>query len=621
MGKKLFTEFPPISTREWEDLIKLDLKGADYEKKLIWQTPEGIPLRPYYREEDIKDIDYLDTLPGEFPYVRGKKTTSNDWLIRQEIIVDDIDEANAKAIDALMKGAGSVGFVFSDKAIFSASDISRLLKDICMSSAEVNFSCSGNSMKVLQSIDEENNSRGGTLSKLHGSIEYDPFGELLTAGNFAAGEQKSFEMAYGLIDYGKKFPHFTVINVNAAIFHNSGGSAVHELAFAFSSASEYLERLTGMGHTAEEVAENIRFTFATGSNYFMEIAKFRAARYLWTKMLEAWEISPEIAGKLIIHAVTSRWNKTIYDPYVNMLRSTTESMAAILGGADSLTVEPFDKHFRKQTGSFSERIARNTQLVLKEEAYFDKVADPAAGSWYIESLTTTLIDEAWKLFLETDGQGGFSEAFKKEFIQDKIKEMANKRDNFLAGRRDILLGTNQYPNPSEKIKNNVDTDVAFSEPVPAAAPLARPLRPYRGAQPFEELRLKTEQHPSGSPKVFLLAYGNITMSKARAGFSSGFFACAGFEIIDNPGFNSPAEGVAAAVKSKAEIVVICSSDEEYSLIIPFVANELKDAIVVVAGNPKENIAQLQEAGVKHFIHLRSNVLETLKQFQTELGIK
>ena len=621
MGKKLFTEFPPVSTREWEELIKLDLKGADYEKKLVWQTPEGIPLRPYYREEDLKDIDYLDTLPGEFPYVRGKKKTSNDWLVRQEIVVDDIDEANLKAIDALMKGAGSIGFVLDDKPSFTAAEIIRLLKDICMSSAEINFSCSRFSMKIFEAIDQENNTRGGALSKLHGSIEYDPFGELVTTGNFAAGEQRSFEIASELTGNGKKFPNFTVINVNAAIFNNSGGSAVHELAFALSSAAEYLERLTGMGHTAEEVAENIRITFATGSNYFMEIAKFRAARYLWSKMLEAWEINPEVAGKLVIHAVTSRWNKTIYDPYVNMLRSTTESMAAILGGADSLTVEPFDKHFRKQTGVFSERIARNTQLVLKEEAYFDKVADPAAGSWYIESLTSSLIDEAWKLFLETTGEGGFSEAFKKGFIQNKIEETANKRNGFLAGRRDILLGTNQYPNPSEKILKNIDTEAAFNETVPADNQLATPLKPYRGAQPFEELRLKTEKHPSGAPKVFLLTYGNVTMSKARAGFSSGFFACAGFEIIDNPGFRSPAEGVTAALESKAEIVVICSSDEEYPMIVPFVANELKNAIVVVAGNPKESIAQLQEAGVNHFIHLRSNVLETLKQFQTEMGIK
>ncbi|MGF1583790.1 MAG: methylmalonyl-CoA mutase family protein [Bacteroidales bacterium] len=621
MGKKLFTEFPPVSTSEWEDLIKLDLKGADYEKKLVWQTPEGIPVRPYYREEDIKDIDYLDSLPGEFPFVRGKKRTSNDWLVRQDIVVDDIGEANAKALDALMKGAGSIGFIMKNKKEITAGEISRLLKDICMSSAEVNFCCGKFSVQVLQATDTENNVRGGALSGLRGSVEFDPFGELVTTGNFAEGEQESFKMASEMLGYGKKLPNFTVINVNAAIFHNSGGSAVHELAFALSSAAEYLERLTGMGHTAEEVAEKIRITFATGSNYFMEIAKFRAARYLWSKLLEAWEVNQQTAGKLVIHAVTSRWNKTIYDPYVNMLRSTTESMAAILGGADSLTVEPFDKHFRKQTGVFSERIARNTQLVLKEEAYFDKVADPAAGSYYIESLTSSLIDESWKLFMETDGQGGFSEAFKKGFIQDRIEQAANKRDGYLAGRRDVLLGTNQYPNPSEKIIKNIDTATAFKETVQAKIQLGRPLKPYRGAQPFEELRLKTEQHPSGAPKVFLLTYGNITMSKARAGFSTGFFACAGFEIIDNPGFRSPEEGVTAALKSKAEIVVICSSDEEYPMIVPFVANELKSAIVVVAGNPKESIGQLQEAGVKHFIHLRSNVLETLKQFQAELGIK
>lgn len=619
--KKFFEEFPPVSTGLWEEVIRNDLKGADYDKKLVWNTLEGIPLRPYYREEDIKDLFHVNSLPGEFPYVRGKKNGSGDWLVRQEIFVKDTVDANAKAIDALMKGAGSIGFVLDEKVKYKQKDISSLLKDICLASAEINFRYGISSLELLEFTDKENISRGGTVSELHGSVEYDPIGDLLTTGNFPVNEEKSFEMAASMIEYAFRMPNFTVLNVNASIFHNSGGSAVHELAFAISSAADYLERLTKKGIPAEKVADKIRFTFAVGSNYFMEIAKFRAARYLWSKIIEAWEISPEISGKMIIHAVTSNWNKTIYDPYVNVLRSTTESMSAVLGGADSLCVYPFDRPFRKEGTPFSERIARNTQLILKEEAYFDKIADPSAGSYYIESLTASLIEESWKLFLETSEHGSLSGAFKSGFIQDIIDDTASRRNNFIATRRDVLLGTNQYPNPTEKIQDIIDESAVWPEQTLAEEPLARPLKLYRGAQAFEQLRLKTENFKGDKPKVFLLTYGNLAMRKARAGFSSGFFSCAGFEVIDNAGFSTPEDGVKTAIETGASIVVVCSSDDEYPQIVPDIANRLDSKIIlVVAGYPKDSLVQLRDAGVKHFIHLKSNLLETLQQFQNELGI-
>ena len=354
----------------------------------------------------------------------------------------------------------------------------------------------------------------------------------------------------------------------------------------------------------------------------MEIAKFRAARFLWAKFTEAWDLEPSIAGKLVIHATTSRWNKTIYDPYVNMLRSTTESMSAVLGGADSITVEPFDKVFREKSSLYSNRIARNTQLVLKEEAYFDKVSDPAAGSYYIESLTGALIEAAWELFLQTDEKGGFYDAFKTGFVQDTIGKTASERDHYIASRRDVLLGTNKYPNSEEKVLDNIDLNVVNPGRIEAGDVLAQPLIQYRGAQSFEELRLKTERFRGGAPAVFLLTYGDPAMRKARAGFASGFFGCAGFRIIDNLGFSTPAEGAKASVDSGARIVVVCSSDDEYPGIIPEIAGELKEkTILVVAGYPKESIGQLEEAGVKYFIHMKSNILEMLKQFQQDLGIK
>ena len=622
VNKKLFDEFPPVSTAQWEEVIRADLKGADYEKKLVWKTPEGIPLRPYYRSEDLKGLEHLKSLPGKYPYVRGTKTGSNDWLVRQDIVVDDPGTANIKALDALMKGAGSVGFVLKDKFDYSPQTVALLLKDICLASAELNFIPSGRCSRLPELIDKENISRGGAVSDLHGAIEYDPLGILLVTGNFAEGEEVSFDMAASMVNDASRLSNFKVININASVFHNAGGSAVQELAFGLSGGAEYLERLTAAGIPVITAAEKMKLTFASGSNYFMEIAKFRAARYLWTKLVEAWDTDPDVAEKIVIHAVTSRWNKTIYDPFVNMLRSTTESMSAILGGADSLTVEPFDKAFSKGSNPFSERIARNSQLVLKEEAYFDKVVDPAAGSYYIESLTGALIEQSWDLFLKTTDMGGLVAAFKAGFIQEQVEETASRRDNFLASRRDTLLGTNQYPNSEERVIDKIDISKVRNEVPKADNQLARPLRIYRGAQAFEELRLKTEQHTGGRPKVFLLTYGNLAMRKARAGFASGFFGCAGYEIIDNLGFTDPAEGAKAALKSNASIVVVCSSDDEYPEIVPVIARELKDnLILVVAGYPKDSIEQLMSAGVKHFIHVRSNVLESLQQFQSELGIK
>ena len=619
--EKLFTIFPPVSDDQWEELIKKDLKGADYEKKLTWLTPEGIRLRPYYTAADLEETGHIFSGPGRYPFARGSENPGS-WLVRQDISVQDAASANAKAVDALMKGASSIGFIMDDTRSYSTDDLSLLLKDICLASAEINFVTGSPDAGLPEILGNECAARGGVLNDVHGSAEYDPLGALFTSGSFPGGdESRCFYLAASLVENAARLPNFAVLNVNAAIFHDAGGSAVQELAFAMASAAGYLERLTEKGISAEKAAGKIRFTFAAGSNYFMEIAKFRAARYLWTKVLEAWSVDPGIAGRMFIHAVTSQWNKTIYDPHVNMLRATSEAMAAILGGADSLAVAPFDQVFTDGGTPFSVRIARNTQLVIREEAYFDKVADPAAGSYYIESLTASLIGHSWKLFLETTDQGGITGAFGSGWMQDKLEETAGRRDQHIASRRDVLVGTNQFADPAGKVSGKIDPSLLRPLMQADRKGPGRPVRIYRGAQAFEELRLKTEKFAGGPPGVFLLTYGNPVMRKARAAFSAGFFGCAGFELIENAGFSDPLEGAKAALASKASVVVVCSSDEEYPLIVPAIAGALGDrAIIVVAGYPKENIEELRKCGVKHFIHVRSDVLETLRQFQEELGI-
>jgi methylmalonyl-CoA mutase len=364
----------------------------------------------------------------------------------------------------------------------------------------------------------------------------------------------------------------------------------------------------------------MKFNFGIGNNYFMEIAKLRAARLLWAHIVKAYNPQSDDSAKLIAHSETNSYNKTLYDPYVNMLRTQTEAMSAVLGGADSITVLPFNAIYGDPT-DFSERIARNQQILLKEEAHLDKIADPAAGSYYIESLTASLAEHAWNLFLQVQDKGGFIQAFREGFIQGEIKAMAAKRDANVALRRENLLGVNQYTNFTETAKEEYPEWVFKSNDLTKEGAEVETLKPYRAAQPFEALRYKTDMYARSNrrPVAFMLPMGNLTMRKARAQFSTNFFAVAGFEVIDNNGFNTVEEGLQAARAKNADIVVVCSSDEEYEGLVPQVANQLKKELLVVAGNP-ECKPQLESQGITNFIHMKSNLLEDLKMYQSKLGI-
>jgi methylmalonyl-CoA mutase len=451
-----------------------------------------------------------------------------------------------------------------------------------------------------------------------GSLDHDPIGYFSVNGNFfGRSEQLSFKEAKNNIEFARRYiPHFRVVTVNGQYFSNSGSSILQELAFSLAAGNDYLSILTGLDLSVDDVASSIRFNFAIGADYFMEIARLRAARLLWAKIVEAYGTQNAESMKMSLHTFTSRWYKTIYDPHVNMLRATTEAMASVIGGSDSLTVEPFD-NVHKDPNEFSVRYSRNIQNICREEAYLGKVIDPAAGSYYVESLTHSFVNEAWKYFIEIQESGGYTEAFKAGLIQREISTLAGQRDMNIAMRKEILLGTNQYPIIMEKAGN---INVREQHKEKGSEIIAEPLKPYRGAKAFEELRRRTEL--SGRiPNVFLFPFGNLAMQKARANFASNFFGCAGFRIIDNTGFRSLDSGIATAGKSKADIVVLCSSDDEYAAAVPVIWEKLKDkTIVVVAGYPQNLIEEFSRLGLKYFIHIRSNVLETLKDFQEELGI-
>jgi methylmalonyl-CoA mutase len=256
--------------------------------------------------------------------------------------------------------------------------------------------------------------------------------------------------------------------------------------------SEYMTQLTERGISVENAASKIRFSFATGSNYFFEIAKLRAARLLWSVVMNAFNPSGKESAKMDIHCVTSEWNKTLYDPYVNMLRTQTEAMSAILGGTDSLTVEPFDKVFRKPD-EFSERIARNQQLILREEAYFDKVADPGAGSYYIENLTSLIAESSWKLFLEIEEKDGFLASLESGFIQKKVSESANRRKAGIASGKETLLGTNKFPDKNEKAPSGIDPGRLFKSVAKGRDMIIEPIVLFRGSEEIEKMRLETDK--------------------------------------------------------------------------------------------------------------------------------
>jgi methylmalonyl-CoA mutase len=434
--------------------------------------------------------------------------------------------------------------------------------------------------------------------------------------------EEDFESCRRMINQTANLPNFTVITVNGRNFHHAGASIVQELAFSLAAGAEYLTQLTERGLSVDHVAPAMRFNFSVGSDYFMEIAKIRAARQLWASIVKAYGPSSDEISKMSIHTETASWNITVYDPYVNMLRSTTESMSAVLAGVDSHIVKPFDSAF-SAPDEFSERIARNQQLLLKEEAYLDKVVDPAAGSYYIENLTASLLEEAWKCFLEVEEKGGYIEAVKTGFIQDTVKKNAEALDLDIATRKITLLGTNQYPNRTERKETFIPAEVFSDSDFTEEGAEVETLKPYRGAQAFGVLRKKTDNYSGNHkrPAVFMFTIGNLAMRLARAQFAGNFFGVAGFDIIDNLGFNNIDEGVKAAEDSKAEIVVICSSDDEYAELAPEILNKLKGkAIVVLAGYPKDIIEDLQIAGMEYFIHMRSNVLETLQDIQKKLGI-
>lgn len=612
----LFQEFPPISSREWREKIEADLKGADFEKKLVWKTDEGFSVQPYYRQEDIENLS-VNTAPGAFPFVRGNEAEYNNWQIIQQIDSASIEEANKRAVLAVNHGANGISLRIDN--VNSTEDLARLLKDIDLSKTAVHFYGGGSYSILAGYISKELERQNLEANKVYGSFNFDSFGYYLLNGKFYNSHDDNMNELVCLLDLMKNdLDNFKLININGQHFANAGAHAAQELAFSLGSAVEYINQLTEKGCNVENILSRMRMSLSIGPSYFMEIAKFRAVRLLWANIAKQYTENVELQ-KIRVHAVSTLYNKTVYDHYNNMLRNTTEAMSAAIGGVDEITILPHDFVLGKSS-DFGDRIARNVQLILKEESHFDKVADPSAGSYYIENLTKLLAEEAWAAFLKIEEQGGFLKAMTDGVIKAEIEATVAKREKDIALRRKVYVGINNYPNTGEAFPK----DAQFPRPKKAEG---NALQMHRGAESFENLRYRTDAHVKAGnkrPVALMLQFGHLAMRNARAMFSTNFLGVGGYQI-ESIICETPDEVQNIMNEYKPDIVVLCSSDEEYFKPGMQYLEAVKAAggykAVLIAGNLGENEEKFRDAGISDFIHIRSNALEMIQKFHQILSIQ
>ncbi|WP_237144159.1 methylmalonyl-CoA mutase family protein [Pontibacter pamirensis] len=579
----LFPEFKPVTAADWEQKARKDLRDTPLEN-LTWHTYEGIDVKPYYAAEDIAGLPFLKQKPGNFPFLRGNKSGDNSWLNIQKIkVADDGHSAIDKAADALRRGADGIHFVIQQHEVF---DIDYLINQIDLSKHTVSYTLQEQPKSFLKGLYAALKEKKVSHRNLHGFVNYDP---MTGKGSLTHDENKNIIQ---VLDLTKDSSDFYGITVDGTNFSSIGASVTQEIAYTISAAVAYVHRLTKAGEHLSSVLRNMQFSMAAGTNYFFEVVKLRVIRLLWAAVVEAYQAEPAFAGKLRIHSSTSSWFQTTLDPYMNMLRVTTEAMSAVMAGCDSLTVEPFDSTFEKP-GEFSERIARNVSIILKEEAYLDKALDPAAGSYYLESLTNELASSAWELFKKVEGQGGFEAAYDSGFILGSITEVSRRKFRNVATGRDVLVGTNKYPNPKEKI----DFD-------PEALIQSADFDTTRAAYPTEVMRMATELHlrkRKRRPKAVVAVIGQAVQRHVNATFAQEFFSCAGFDTTVEQ-FDSVEGASNRLTHAAAEVVVISASEKAY--VNEFgsrLRNHHAKPTIILADDPQQMKEEMVAYGYDDFI--------------------
>ncbi|BDB51695.1 methylmalonyl-CoA mutase subunit beta [Flavobacterium ammonificans] len=453
--KPLFTNFAPVSAKEWKQKIQFELKGADYNEILIWNSPDDIKVKPFYDKEDIKEVISVTTKASEFK-------------ICQNIFVHDINKSIERALDSLARGAESIRFSIEDETIA----IEKLLEKLPLESTPIFFHLNFISIDFVQKIESIATKRKAAIY-----CNIDPIGHLAKEGNwFITSEKNNFETLNNLVKRGN---YLSLISVNGALYQNSGATIVQQIAYTLAHTNEYFN------HIELSKPQTMVLEIAVGTNYFFEIAKLRAIRLLFN--LIAKEYNQNWNCHLVV--TPTRRNKTLYDYNVNMLRTTTECMSAILGGADTIANLPYDALYHKDN-EFGDRIARNQLLILKNESYFDKVNNPSDGSYYIESLTQQLADKALVLFKDIEANGGFLKQLNEGIIKRKIQESADKEQDLFDSGKEILLGTNKHANKDDRMKHDLEL-FPFVKIKPRKT-LITPIIEKRLAEKIEQERLEKE---------------------------------------------------------------------------------------------------------------------------------
>lgn len=598
-----FDEFPIPSYEDWYAAAVASLDGASFEKALTSTTYEGLTLQPIYCREDAQQ----HTLPGQPPYTRGNHPVAPLWSIAQQIPYTTPEAFNAALRSDLERGQDAInleGVSFS-----SLDDLKRVFDGVDLTHYPIIASSIPNALSFVRLLSDY---LGQGIAELRGCIASDPLSQLARTGVLADNAYDDMaQLTNWAIEHA---PNLKTIAVNADIYHNAGANAVQELAFAIAGGVESIRQMLDRGLSIDAITPRMQFVFGIGSQFFTEVAKLRAARQLWSQVVSAFGGSE---ARMTIHTRTSAINKTVYDPYVNMLRTTIEAFAGAAGGTDSMQVTPFDAAFR-QPDEFSRRIARNQQLILQHEVGLARTIDPAGGSYYVEYLTDWLARQAWALFQEVEKQGGLLKALQSGFVHEQIAQIAAQRMTNIERRKDVLVGINMYPNLSEQPLSSI------GQPDDTNAATNTLLRAIRLAEPYEILRQNAaayHQRTGIAPRIFL---ANLGSYRARADFTTGFFEAGGFEIINNGRFNSPKEAAQAALDSGAPVVVICSTDDNYPQIVRPLVSAVKaqrpETLVILAGYPQEQIEAHRAAGIDEFIHIRANCYEINRWLQQQIGV-
>ena len=706
----LAKDFPVPTLANWREAAQKELKDTPIDK-LTWQTPEGIAVEPIYTHENAMLDEAAKELPGFPPYRRGTNPLAGvapAWQVRQDCVLGSPEEVNGALRDGLARGQTAIGIRLDNAArlgydgdsmgaidlvgrggctLSSINGLRIALQDIDLEKYPITIRTGTAALPVLAMLIALADERGVSRRLLTGAVEGDPLRELVKAGSLRGPLDLHYrELADMAIFCQRECPGIRPIIVNSHAYHNAGASAVQELAATLAAGVEYLRALTARGLDGRGAALSMVFSFSVSTNLYPEIAKLRAARQLWATIVQAFGVTDMEAQKLFLHVKTSTYTKTLNDPYNNMIRTVVESFAGAVGGADSMYVAPFNEPLGKPD-EFATRMARNQQLILREEAFVGRVVDPAGGSFYIETLTDSIAQEAWKLFQEIEANGGLVKALEAGFLQKKINDTAERKRQAIATRRQPIVGVSNYPDTKEKAPEkshhshaeflqerqrrvarlraqrrsgrvrtlllNITRAITSSEGnlMDIAVEVAREggtlgemtqalirgaqgeppridaLRSERASAPYEALRARASRHEAllgEKPKAVLVSFGPGGMRRARAEFCTGFFGAGGFAVVELPGKNTAAEAAAALAAPSARLFVLCSDDASYPEATPLLLEKIRtmhpQAVVYIAGYPKESVEQLQAAGIAGFVHVRAGLPETITAIMNQIGI-